>query len=80
VNNTIHALNIDSSSCNIGGDKCHTFTMLESRHRRISLSLRQAAMQCFNGHTIVLHIIANSIDTVSGSAENNCSTTLPNNF
>jgi hypothetical protein len=44
VDDTIHAFDVDSTSCNIGCNQSHAFSMLEPLHRHVTLALTQATV------------------------------------
>jgi hypothetical protein len=80
MNDTINAFNINSSRRHIRGNQSHTFAVLEAFHCTVTLSLRKSSMQGFDSHAIKLHLISNSINPVTSSTKNDCSTTLSYDF
>ena len=80
VDDTIHASHVNTTSSNICCNECHAFSVLETLHGSVTTALCQPTVERLNGHAVVGQIVANSVDSSTGAAEHNGSSTLANKF
>ena len=48
MHNAVDAFDVNTTGCDICGNKCHALTVLESLHGHVSAALTETSMQGFN--------------------------------
>ena len=80
MNHTVDAFNIQTSCSNVSSNKSHAFSMLESLHSAVALSLGQTTVQSPNTEAVIEQFVVHPLNTKSGAAEYYRSATITNQF
>jgi hypothetical protein len=71
MNDTVHSFNIQTSCSDVSSNERHAFSMLESLHSTVSLSLGQSAMQPPNTKAVIEQLVCHPLNTEAGTAKYN---------